>query len=54
MDVEIGTKAVPFLFWEYINRNFFAMWVLQGLRSAPREDNNIASAQAFYGSPHNE
>jgi hypothetical protein len=27
MNVDIGTEAVQFLFWEYINPNYFAVYV---------------------------
>ncbi len=36
MDVQIGTVAAQLLFWEYINRNFFAVL---NLRITPSEDN---------------
>jgi hypothetical protein len=30
MNVDIGTEAVQFLFWEYINGIFVAMYMLDG------------------------
>jgi hypothetical protein len=38
MNVEIGTKTAQLLFWEHINSNFFAVWLIRWWAGWPEED----------------
>ncbi len=37
MNVKIGTEAAQFLFWEFMNSNFFAVWLIHWWAGWPEE-----------------